>query len=122
NGNDKLTYSTTYLTDDPQSLHLLTSHGLIRENGRHVARISNALPVARDMNVDDKGLELNQESAVPLDIPTHPLGVFIGMQPASRERVFLGVERGPEPLWIIGDDRYARLIVLRLSAQRHRIA
>ena len=56
---DTISYATSYLTDDPDSLALLPSQGLRRENGRHMARVSNLLPVARDLRVDDDGGRLS---------------------------------------------------------------
>lgn len=120
---DKVMYATTYLTDDPGALSLLTSQGLLRENGRHTARLSNILPAAVDLNMDASGERtISVEDSVGLELSTHPLGVFLGLTDPGRERVFMHVARGGEPLWIIGGDEYARRFVLRLSTQRHRVA
>jgi type VII secretion protein EccE len=118
---DRISYATTYLVDDPGTLHLLSSQGLRRENGRHLARIAALLPLSRDLPTDDDGGKSMARSEDPeLYFPVHPLGVFLGLTP-EREKVFMNVVRGGSPLWIIGDDEYARRFVFRLSTQRQRI-
>lgn len=119
---DTISYATSYLTDDPDAFHLLPTQGLRRENGRHMARVSNLLPLARDLSVDDDGGRALAAGADPgVSVPAHPLGAYIGLN-AQRDRVFLLPARGSAPLWIIGDDEFAKRLVLRLSTQRHRIA
>ena len=118
---DTISYATSYLTDDPDSLALLPSQGLRRENGRHMARVSNLLPMARDLRVDDDGGRyLNPKEDAGVVIPSHPLGVYLGLN-EKRDRTFLFVGRGGEPLWFIGAEDYAKRVILRLSTQRHRI-
>lgn len=118
---DTISYATSYLTDDPDSLALLPSQGLRRENGRHMARVSNLLPVARDLRVDDDGGRyLNPKEDTGLVVLSHPLGVYLGLN-EKRDRTFMHVGRGGEPLWVIGAEDYAKRVTLRLSTQRHRI-
>ncbi|TXH10734.1 MAG: hypothetical protein E6R04_04550 [Spirochaetes bacterium] len=117
---DHVDYATTYLTDDPSLLQLLPSQGLVRENGRHMARVSNVLPLAKDAFRTHTGRLLSVGEEVGVDIPIHPLGVFAGTT-KSREKVFLAITRGDTPLWVCGDEEYARRLVFRLSTQRHRI-
>lgn len=118
---DTISYATSYLTDDPDALALLPSQGLRRENGRHMARVSNLLPMARDLRVDDDGGRyLNPGESTRLVVPTHPLGVYLGLN-EKRDRAFMYVGRGGEPLWVIGAEDYAKRLTLRLSTQRHRI-
>lgn len=121
---DRIGYSTTYLTDDPGSLHLLPSQGLQRENGRHLSRVSNVLPLTRDMHINDDGgrpIERSDHN-IGVEVPVHPLGVFLGVTAESRDRAFMYVGRGANPIWVVGDDEYARRLILRLSTQRQRIA
>lgn len=118
---DHVDYATTYLTDDPNLLQLLPSQGLVRENGRHTARVSNFLPLAKDAFRTNTGRYLSAREDVGIALPIHPLGVFAGTS-KTRERVFLAIARGNVPLWVCGDDEYARRLVFRLSSQRHRIA
>lgn len=119
---DTISYAVSYLTDDPDAFHLLPTQGLRRENGRHLARVSNLLPLARDLSVDDDG---GRQLATDVDpgviIPSHPLGVYLGLN-TSRDRVFMLPARGGAPLWIIGDEEFAKRVVFRASTQRHRIA
>ena len=121
---DRVGYSVTYLTEDPGTLHLLPSQGLVRENGRHLARLSNILPLSQDIELHDDGGRMIERTDpdVGMNIPVHPLGVYLGITESTRDRAFMSIERGLTPLWIIGDDEYARRLVLRLSTQRHRIA
>jgi len=118
---DTISYATSYLTDDPDSLALLPSQGLRRENGRHMARVSNLLPLARDLRVDDDGGRyLNSDDSPALVVPSHPLGVYLGLN-EKRDRTFMHIGRGGDPLWVIGAEDYAKRIVFRASTQRHRI-
>lgn len=118
---DTISYATSYLTDDPDALALLPSQGLRRENGRHMARVSNLLPVARDLRVDDDGgRHLNPKEDAGVVLPSHPLGVYLGLN-EKRDRTFMFVGRGGEPMWFIGAEDYAKRVTLRLSTQRHRI-
>lgn len=119
---DTISYAVSYLTNDPETLHLLPSQGLRRENGRQLSRVTNLLPLIHDTFVDDDGGRvLYEESDVDLMMPVQPLGVYLGMN-KSRERVFMNISRGSTPLWIVDDEEYARRLVFRLSTQRHRIA
>ena len=120
---DTAEFSLSYLTDDPGTLHLLPSQGLFRENGRHLARLSNVLPLSRDMFRDSGNVrEVERADDIGLEVPVHPLGVYLGVDAVTRERVYMGVVRGGSPLWVVGDDEYARRLILRLSTQRFRIA
>lgn len=120
---DTAEFSLSYLTDDPGTLHLLPSQGLFRENGRHLARMSNALPLSRDMFRDSgSAREIERDSDIGLDISVHPLGVYLGIDTITRERIYLCITRGSSCLWITGDDEYARRLILRLSTQKFRIA
>lgn len=122
-GRDVAEFSMAYLTDDPGTLHLLTSQGLFRENGRHLSRISNVLPVSRDMFRDSGNVRvMERDTPTGLEMPVHPLGVYLGVNAESRERVYMGIARGGSPLWVVGDEEFARRIVLRLSTQRYRVA
>lgn len=118
---DRISFATTYLVDDPGNLHLLSSQGLRRENGRHLARLADLMPLSRDINIDDDGgRSIGRQDNPGLHFPVHPLGVFLGLAP-HRDKVFMNVARGGHPLWIIGDDEYARRFVFRLSTQRQLI-
>jgi len=118
---DRVSYASTYLVDDPSNLNLLGSQGLRRENGKHLSRIANLLPLSRDIPIDDDGGRVIGRQENPgLHLPVHPLGVFLGLS-QNRSKVFMNITRGGPPLWIIGDDEFARRFVLRLSTQRHRI-
>ena len=120
---DRVEYATSYLVDDPEALRLLPSQGLRRENGRHVSRLSNVLPLVCDAPIDDNGsIVLDRDESVSLAMRIHPLGILLGTDAITRKQVFMHVDRGSSPLWVIGDDEYARRLVLRLSSQRHRIA
>lgn len=119
---DTVSYAVSYLTDDPDSFQLLPTQGLRRENGRHLARVSNLLPLARDIAVDDDGGRSLLMGADPgVIVPAHPLGVYMGLN-TRRDRVFVYPARGGAPLWIIGDSEYAKRLVLRTSTQRYRIS
>lgn len=117
---DVVDYATSYLTDEPGLLQLLPSQGLVRENGRHLARVSNILPLAKDSSRSHSGRTLAVSDDVGLSVPVHPLGVYLGTTD-NRERVFMSIARGDSPMWVCGDDEYARRLVFRLSSQRHRI-
>lgn len=120
---DRLEYATTYLVDDPAMLDLLPSQGLRRENGRHLSRLSSILPLMCDAPLDDEGgISVDKGEDIGLLMKTNALGVFLGLEEGVRKQVFMHVGRGSSPLWIVGDDEFARRIVLRLSSQRHRIA
>lgn len=121
---DRIGYATTYLVDDPGMVQLLPSQGLRRENGRHLARVSNVLPLSRDIVINDDGgrmIERDDEN-IGIEVPVHPLGIYLGVTADTRERAFMHVTRSDAPLWIVGDDEYARRLILRLSTQKHRIA
>lgn len=128
---DTFDYALMFKATDPATLEPLRSLGLVREDGHHADRVTHLLPLTKDSNTPEvlvgqpllsgKGLLVPRGQEPPLGVPAHPLGVHIG-NTVRRDRMFMSLERGGSPLWVIGAPEFALRMLVRASILGKRIA